>query len=56
MQNPPYSIDDEKWKKYESYRPILHLTMCQLHVTLQKFQNDVNEVCCVNIDEDICIK
>ncbi|EJW74280.1 hypothetical protein WUBG_14812, partial [Wuchereria bancrofti] len=47
MQNPPvykYSIDDEKWDKYGPYRPILHLTMCQLHVTLREFKNDVNEV------------
>uniref|UniRef100_A0A8R1TPA7 Uncharacterized protein n=1 Tax=Onchocerca volvulus TaxID=6282 RepID=A0A8R1TPA7_ONCVO len=47
MQNPPiynYSNQDEEWDKYGSYKPVLHITIRQLRVTLQRFQNDVNEV------------
>ncbi|KAM3720799.1 Ras GTPase-activating-like protein [Dirofilaria immitis] len=47
MQNPPiynYSIQDEEWDKYGSYRPVLHIRICQLRVTLQRIQNNVNEI------------
>uniref|UniRef100_A0A1I7W071 RasGAP_C domain-containing protein n=2 Tax=Loa loa TaxID=7209 RepID=A0A1I7W071_LOALO len=47
MRNSPvyrYNIEDEKWDKYGPYRPVLHITMHQLHVTLQMIQNDVNEI------------
>ncbi|VDO46993.1 unnamed protein product [Onchocerca flexuosa] len=46
MQNPPiysYSNEDEEWDKYGSYKPVLHITICQLCVILQRLQNDVNE-------------
>ncbi|CAG9529724.1 unnamed protein product [Cercopithifilaria johnstoni] len=47
VQNPPvysYNIEDKEWDKYGPYKPVLHITMHQLRVTLQRLQNDINEV------------
>uniref|UniRef100_A0A0R3RLS0 Uncharacterized protein n=1 Tax=Elaeophora elaphi TaxID=1147741 RepID=A0A0R3RLS0_9BILA len=47
MQNSPmysYTAEDEEWDRYGPFRPVLHITTCQLRVTLQQFQNDINEV------------
>ncbi|VBB34819.1 unnamed protein product, partial [Acanthocheilonema viteae] len=47
MQNPPvysYNTEDEEWDRYGPYKPVLHITLRQLHVILQRFQNDLNEI------------